>query len=610
MDIEVLIEAATRDRGEAENLKKLSPLAAGFSEAQLLKALCVWKSHLHPSKIPQGQQAMNLLVFQESANPALWSLAGLNAGYRARVLAGDVSREAIDRLAELWPSMFPWMKALYSQAFDSPYIHIQIRIAVMIAVTNLIETFSFTQPLWQPIVDTPGSVAFITRLWLRTTKNFSQNAERDIAFRHTGTSILRFYLQHSYLDRGLDSWAAELPNLMQTATLGEDFVPVVLNRFNTNFYKSSAGLSSIKEDVSLLDTLCDCPEFCYRFLSQKSMHSITGLLTFVVDQPVIPSQSATLVECINACLQHYTRFLEAGDGLSWVRQAVEAGLLSALVSAHVILTDLGQDCTRIYTLIGDILPKYLVYLSVIRIASRSLKKIDSLGLEQKTKRDARFQADWESFRHLVHDRSRLKGSLGKSAVDTRMKCENPKCQKSEEDGERFLRCSGCLEMYYCSRQCQSIDWKTSHRNICKETQRRRSTGDDLPLSTSDSVFINQVFRDEVVRHLPAILKMRIAQGHRRSEPTIVEMDYNHIPTRMQVSTPDQFKPMSVDLDSERDTRVRFEALLESARAKTGDDHIELVVWQSVSKGRFFKLFTTVVPVNSRTDEGDRLPNVA
>ena len=44
------------------------------------------------------------------------------------------------------------------------------------------------------------------------------------------------------------------------------------------------------------------------------------------------------------------------------------------------------------------------------------------------------------------------------------------CKKREPDGatpeQKFQRCSRCRDAYYCSRECQTADWKRYHKFQC------------------------------------------------------------------------------------------------------------------------------------------------
>jgi len=40
------------------------------------------------------------------------------------------------------------------------------------------------------------------------------------------------------------------------------------------------------------------------------------------------------------------------------------------------------------------------------------------------------------------------------------------CFKRPEPGTSFKRCTGCLQMYYCTHHCQKMDWKNGHKIEC------------------------------------------------------------------------------------------------------------------------------------------------
>jgi len=44
------------------------------------------------------------------------------------------------------------------------------------------------------------------------------------------------------------------------------------------------------------------------------------------------------------------------------------------------------------------------------------------------------------------------------------------CQRlpCHEAGTRM--CARCKKVYYCSRNCQKLDWKSIHTHVCKETE--------------------------------------------------------------------------------------------------------------------------------------------
>ncbi|XP_020587044.1 F-box protein At1g67340-like [Phalaenopsis equestris] len=83
-----------------------------------------------------------------------------------------------------------------------------------------------------------------------------------------------------------------------------------------------------------------------------------------------------------------------------------------------------------------------------------------------------FMADWFSERM---------GMLEKE--DLRL-CSNKGCGRPETRMYEFRRCSLCGTVNYCSRACQSIDWKMSHKMTCTAGFVRRQIPAELPFAAA------------------------------------------------------------------------------------------------------------------------------
>ena len=83
-----------------------------------------------------------------------------------------------------------------------------------------------------------------------------------------------------------------------------------------------------------------------------------------------------------------------------------------------------------------------------------------------------------------HDRKRASGALpyqpGKSTVthivgDKLVERLCGKCGVAQAHGASLFRCSACMAIYYCSKDCQHADWKT-HKPACKPASKPASNG--------------------------------------------------------------------------------------------------------------------------------------
>lgn len=153
-------------------------------------------------------------------------------------------------------------------------------------------------------------------------------------------------------------------------------------------------------------------------------------------------------------------------------QAIGAGLLSAFCDCSPFFDKLDpDDLEMVLGVLGDILPRYCVYRSVIQTMDEPMRKIDGGAQKERVMRSIAKDV-WFKFFKLVRVRVLVLWEAdthkGKHII-----CDNVKCQKAGNK-DQVRRCSACLTTFYCSKECQAIAWKEGdHKNMCKMKQRER-----------------------------------------------------------------------------------------------------------------------------------------
>ncbi|KLO08497.1 hypothetical protein SCHPADRAFT_1000909 [Schizopora paradoxa] len=198
--------------------------------------------------------------------------------------------------------------------------------------------------------------------------------------------------------------------------------------------------------------------------------------------------------------------LNTRDGARWAVDAIQAGALTVIVTAANLTSRRGcslteQNAKDIRITIGR-LSLYLIRQSVVRAAANAIASIEPENLERL--KSLPFFAEWMSFQSTVLERAVFMAQLGR-------KIESP---------ERKLHCEFCLEMiplrdlkkcerckrtFYCSRSCQTMDWRQSdHKTICASLQ---AESDSDHHTTMDRFYMGHFAFYDIRRHMKSLIKI-------------------------------------------------------------------------------------------------------
>ncbi|KAJ7140086.1 hypothetical protein C8R43DRAFT_602669 [Mycena crocata] len=161
-----------------------------------------------------------------------------------------------------------------------------------------------------------------------------------------------------------------------------------------------------------------------------------------------------------------------------VKEAVRAGLFRAIVASAPDNThETGP------AIVVDLLGAYTVYYSVLSCIEPALHEVEHLQTASVFTHSDLFRR-WSEFWDLAQERIMIMHYFESDLCISFKACDNSQCANIRR--KRELRyCSSCRYQYYCSKDCQTIDWKDGHRSAC------RSSRQDRPehLSTKDRSFL-------------------------------------------------------------------------------------------------------------------------
>ncbi|PBK70621.1 hypothetical protein ARMSODRAFT_955332 [Armillaria solidipes] len=180
-------------------------------------------------------------------------------------------------------------------------------------------------------------------------------------------------------------------------------------------------------------------------------------------------------------------------GPRWASQAVECHLIELLLK---VLPVASNSFTKTISDLFESIHVFLLFRGVLRHACRSLLRIERLGLEiHLANASVTARETWESFKEVLEDRW-----CWRDVVATKgefHECANIKCPNAiDESPPPVRRCQGCLNAFYCSRDCQRKVWRT-HKKDCQNVQRERREGFSPQISRRDLHFIRFVAMQDI-----------------------------------------------------------------------------------------------------------------
>jgi hypothetical protein len=245
------------------------------------------------------------------------------------------------------------------------------------------------------IVGTPGSVELAAQLWLFEDA-IPVPSSVDIPVNTACLDSLLRMAEPPTLDRALKA-AGGKPD--QVAKLA-------LTRLQTEAQKPQIGGFRVAVYADILSQFSRSPTHPLRhsILIGGAMSTVTKTLVTVASQ-INSTNRPILLDAIVALFGYLRNCLESTDGFTWVTQSVQAGLLMAFVdcSPHFSKLDDIEDREMIISIIKDVIPRYLVYRSVVRTVSAALDvayKSPKIGRVSKSMA----KDDWQQFIFLAKER--------------------------------------------------------------------------------------------------------------------------------------------------------------------------------------------------------------
>ncbi|KAF7324271.1 MYND-type domain-containing protein [Mycena sanguinolenta] len=194
---------------------------------------------------------------------------------------------------------------------------------------------------------------------------------------------------------------------------------------------------------------------------------------------------------------------------------------------------LGELDERIRYLLTILLPEGMAYYHVVAAIDEALDSLTEVFYRKEFEALAIFD-DWNEFLELAETRVELKRELG--WAETLKACDNVECGELE-DRSQYRRCSGCKTLYYCSQECQIVDWQRGgHRKRCgSNTMLSLAESQNCTLGFRERQFMRALVQDDYRQDVDFIYQQQVELLAADPDALLLTLfDYTYVPVQITV----------------------------------------------------------------------------
>lgn len=341
-----------------------------FSASQIQRILSAIFIHFDPARIPRDHDG-------DPRNQCSWKLVGaLSTIIRNHIhdLKLPEWQRVVDQLIHQWPDLWKWMK-FYERTAENHHLSVNIRASIKGLWILLADSFRGIPQLRaaHAFFKVSDIIPYVVRLW-----------ELELACLglhpfHNGDThpfcsagqLLQTYLREAddtFLETFLRGDANRSVHLASLA------IGHLLRDLKIQSPMQAGVACHLNMDIIRSFTLC--PSVYHDLLAQGLANAVTkALLTFSTNTVAVD----TVTSCVEYCFTCLLATFDTGNGATWIIQSLNAQLISAaLRCSDSAFFDGRKNEHGIKTLLLKVLPRYLIYESVLIAAGRAVQKAQHL----------------------------------------------------------------------------------------------------------------------------------------------------------------------------------------------------------------------------------------
>ncbi|KAJ6459455.1 hypothetical protein C8R47DRAFT_1162022 [Mycena vitilis] len=433
----------------------------------------------------------------------------------------------LQSLINCWPStcmgLLFYSRALMRKGPPPGMLEVESPAHAFTSIVTLLEMYADIDALAALMRKTPEVTDLIIILWALEAQNTSLSAQLKEMFPDIcQPTTVRLMYCHLFSRRDPDSCGALLVSTLKGS-------PVIAGAGLEHIRRSSSTLSHISALPAVHAMHVNLRNLNYLhstrlhllLLSQNSVHTVTGALMALTSCPFDAETADSTADSIILICGYFQKNLTS-DGLTYLNQSLDAGLLVGLMRAHPWLAYKKATFDAFMGLVAGHLSKYLIYISVLRQVHKSLTVAQQLGMDALPEVCRQVWLAFETY-------ARVRLKLASNTELETVACNNGECNKAA-----IIRCSGCWDTVYCSRECQMAAWN-EHGETCRARISGRQSGTLPLLGAQDVQFALRVTQHDFEEHKADICTRWSSAG---TLPLCAGIDYSVFPHEVNIGVPE------------------------------------------------------------------------
>ncbi|OJA17173.1 hypothetical protein AZE42_00235 [Rhizopogon vesiculosus] len=359
------------------------------------------------------QRAKSGLVAQPVQQAlALRSLASFVPAWLTRSL---YSTRLLNTLSTRWPIIREWLFFFAADHVYKESTELSMRILAKRAIVDFLSLCGHTklQDLYSTVISSPGIISMMFSLWDLET--------RDRRFSHCVQDVdvpgpPPFFRISAMLDSCMSTFSKSenwnWPEIMRPFNNdAARMAATALDHLEQDLAEDPIDYDAIIWDTHLITSLSINDTIRIPMLMQHSMQKVTGVIAAMVSQRPPVKKRHLVARAISYACWYIRAYVEDTDGLPWICEVVEAGLLPALLEVEPWLSylenDNEEDWEPLWLLLSNILPKFTIFRSVLKVMGKSVKAINAAEKVDKLETDGPLYKYWTTLEGLLMFRLNL-----------------------------------------------------------------------------------------------------------------------------------------------------------------------------------------------------------